>query len=146
MVGAFFGTSYHVSSSQATKKAEETLEFVDLLPLRNALAGDLTLAQQKRLEVARALASDPELLLLDELMAGLTQTEVTEAMGDVKQLRDRGITVIMIEHLMQAIMGISDRIIVLDYGKKIAEGTPQEVANNPKVIEVYLGEECDVAD
>ena len=95
--------------------------------------------------MARALASDPELLLLDELMAGLTATEVTEAMGDIKQIRDRGITVIMIEHLMQAIMSISDRIIVLDYGRKIAEGTPQEVAANPKVIEVYLGEECDVA-
>jgi branched-chain amino acid transport system ATP-binding protein len=145
MVGALFGTGRRVSSKEAMKKAEETLEFVDLTPLKNAPAGDLTLAQQKRLEVARALASDPELLLLDELMAGLTNTEVTEAMGDIKQIRDRGVTVIMIEHLMQAIMGISDRIIVLDYGRKIAEGTPHEVANNPKVIEVYLGEECDVA-
>jgi len=116
---------------------------VDLTPVKNALAGDLTLAQQKRLELARALASSPELLLLDELMAGLTAVEVSEAMGDVKQIRDKGVTVIMIEHLMQAIMSISDRIVVLDYGKKIAEGTPQEIAANPKVIEVYLGEECD---
>ena len=108
-----------------------------------APAGDLTLANQKRLEVARALATDPELLLLDELMAGLTATEVAEAMGDVAQIRSRGITVIMIEHVMQAIMKISDRIVVLDYGKKIAEGTPTEVAANEKVIEVYLGEECD---
>ena len=146
MVGALFGTGHYVNSREAQKKAEETLEFVDLLPLKDTLAGDLTLAQQKRLEVARALASAPELLLLDELMAGLTQTEVTEAMGDIKHIRDRGITVIMIEHLMQAIMGISDRIIVLDYGRKLAEGTPQEVANNPEVIKVYLGEECDVAD
>jgi branched-chain amino acid transport system ATP-binding protein len=146
MVGAIFGTGHYVSSREAQKKAEETLEFVDLLPLKDSLAGDLTLAQQKRLEVARALASGPELLLLDELMAGLTQTEVAEAMMDIKQIRDRGVTVIMIEHLMQAIMGISDRIVVLDYGSKIAEGTPQEVANNPKVIEVYLGEECDVGD
>ena len=115
------------------------------MPLKDSLAGDLTLAQQKRLEMARALASGPEVLLLDELMAGLTAVEVTEAMGDIKQIRDRGVTVIMIEHLMQAIMGISDRIIVLDYGKKIAEGTPQEIAANPKVIEVYLGEECDAA-
>jgi branched-chain amino acid transport system ATP-binding protein len=145
MVGALFGTGHRVSSREAQKKAEQRLEFVDMLPLKDALAGDLTLAQQKRLEVARALASDPELLLLDELMAGLTQTEVAEAMGDIKQIRDSGITIIMIEHLMQAIMGISDRILVLDYGRKIAEGTPKEVASNPKVIEVYLGEECDVA-
>jgi branched-chain amino acid transport system ATP-binding protein len=146
MVGALFGTGHHVSSREAQKKAEETLEFLGLLPLKDTLAGDLTLSDQKRLEVARALTTDPELLLLDELMAGLTQTEVTEAMADIKHIRDRGITVIMIEHLMQAIMGISDRIIVLDYGSKIAEGTPHEVANNPKVIEVYLGEECDAAD
>jgi branched-chain amino acid transport system ATP-binding protein len=146
MVGALFGTGHHVSSREAQKKAEETLEFVGLLSLKDTVAGDLTLSDQKRLEVARALTTDPELLLLDELMAGLTQTEVTEAMADIKHIRDRGITVIMIEHLMQAIMGISDRIIVLDYGSKIAEGTPHEVANNPKVIEVYLGEECDAAD
>jgi branched-chain amino acid transport system ATP-binding protein len=146
MVGALFGTGHYVSNGEATKKAEEALEFVDLLSHKDALAGDLTLAQQKRLEMARALASGPELLLLDELMAGLTPTEVDEAMNDIKQVRDRGVTVIMIEHLMQAIMAISDRIIVLDYGKKIAEGTPQEIAANPKVIEVYLGEECDVAD
>jgi len=143
MVGALFGTGHYVSSAQARKKAEEALEFVDLTPLKDIPAGDLTLAQQKRLEMARAIASEPELLLLDELMAGLTPTEVTEAMGDVAQLRSRDITVIMIEHVMQAIMKISDRIIVLDYGKKIAEGTPEEVAANPQVIEVYLGEECD---
>jgi branched-chain amino acid transport system ATP-binding protein len=145
MVGALFGTGHHLSSAQATKKAEEALEFVDLLALKDHVAGDLTLAQQKRLEMARALASGPELLLLDELMAGLTPVEVGEAMGDIKQIRDSGVTVIMIEHLMQAIMAISDRIVVLDYGKKIAEGTPAEIAANPKVIEVYLGEECDAA-
>ncbi len=146
MVGALFGTGRRrVSSSEAMKKAEEVLEFVDLTSLKNVPAGDLTLANQKRLELARALASDPELLLLDELMAGLTPTEVNEAMNDIAEVRARGVTVIMIEHVMQAIMKISDRIVVLDYGRKIAEGTPGEVAVNPKVIEVYLGEECDVA-
>ena len=145
MVGALFGTGKRISSRDAQKKAEEALEFVDLLSLKDLPAGDLVLANQKRLEVARALASDPQLMLLDELMAGLTATEVTEAMGDVRRLRDGGITVIMIEHVMHAIMNTSDRIVVLDYGKKIAEGTPAEVAANEKVIEVYLGEECDVA-
>jgi branched-chain amino acid transport system ATP-binding protein len=145
MVGALFGTGRHLSTREALKKAEEVLEFVDLTEFKDVPAGDLTLANQKRLEVARALATDPELLLLDELMAGLTPTEVAEASSDVRQLRERGITIIMIEHVMQAIMSVSDRIIVLDYGKKIAEGTPAEVAANEKVIEVYLGEECDVA-
>jgi branched-chain amino acid transport system ATP-binding protein len=143
MVGSLFGTGGRVSTAEALRRAEEALEFVDLTPLRDAPAGDLTLANQKRLEVARALATQPELLLLDELMAGLTSTEVAEAMGDVTQLRARGLTVIMIEHVMQAIMNISDRIIVLDHGRKIAEGTPAEIASSKEVIEVYLGEETD---
>ncbi len=141
MVGALFGTGHRMSSREALKKAEETLEFVDLTPLKDVPAGDLTLANQKRLEVARALASQPELLLLDELMAGLTATEISEAMGDIREIRTSGITVIMIEHVMQAIMNISDRIIVLDHGRKIADGTPEVIAKSEKVIEVYLGEE-----
>jgi branched-chain amino acid transport system ATP-binding protein len=144
MVGSLFGTGSRVSTAEARRRAEEALEFVDLTPLKDAPAGDLTLADQKRLEVARALATQPELLLLDELMAGLTPTEVAEAMGDITELRGRGITVIMIEHVMQAIMNISDRIIVLDHGQKIAEGTPAEVAKSERVIEVYLGDKTDV--
>jgi branched-chain amino acid transport system ATP-binding protein len=108
--------------------------------MEHALARNLTLPRQKRLEVARALATRPEILLLDELMAGLNQAEIAEAMELVKRIRDKGITIIMIEHVMKAIMGICDRIIVLHHGEKIAEGTPEEIASSKKVVEVYLGE------
>jgi len=107
-------------------------------------AKDLTLANQKRLEVARALATQPELLLLDEMMAGLNATETTQAMDLVTKIRDKGITIVMIEHVMKAIMGVCNRIIVLHHGEKIAEGTPQEIASSKKVIEVYLGEQSNV--
>lgn len=142
MVGSLFGTGCRLSTAEARRTAEEALAFMELLHLRNTPAGDLTLANQKRLEVARALATRPKLLLLDELMAGLTPTEVAQAMKQITRIRDQGVTIIMIEHVMQAIMNISDRIVVLDHGQKIAEGTPQEVAKNQRVIEVYLGEEA----
>jgi branched-chain amino acid transport system ATP-binding protein len=139
-VGAFFGSPKSPSSTEATREAAELLEFVGLSKVSNSPAKGLTLANQKRLEVARALATKPELLLLDEMMAGLNQTEITQAMDLVKQIRDKGITIVMIEHVMKAIMNVCDRIIVLNYGKKIAEGTPQEIANSKTVVEVYLGE------
>ena len=143
-VGALFGSAKNPSPAEATKKAEEYLEFVGLSRVSNIPAKDLTLANQKRLEVARALATMPELLLLDELMAGLNQTEITQAMELVKQIREKGVTIVMIEHVMKAIMNVCDRIIVLNYGKKIAEGTPQEIANSKTVVEVYLGEQTNV--
>ena len=139
-VGALFGSARSPSSAEATRKAEELLEFVGLSKVITLPAKDLTLANQKRLEVARALATMPELLLLDELMAGLNQTEITQAMDMVRQIREKGITVVMIEHVMKAIMNVCDRIVVLNYGKKIAEGTPQEIASSKIVVEVYLGE------
>ena len=142
-LGSFFGTSPSMSSAEATREAGESLEFVGLSAISATPARDLTLANQKRLEVARALATKPELVLLDELMAGLNATEIAEAMELVSRIRDRGITVVMIEHVMKAIMNICDRIIVLHHGEKIAEGTPQEVANSKTVIEVYLGEQAD---
>ena len=141
MVGSLFGTEGRISEAKALAKAEEALAFVNLTHLKDLPAGDLTLANQKRLEVARALATDPTVLLLDELMAGLTHTEIDDAMNDITQIRARGITVIMIEHVMHAIMGICDRIVVLDHGAKIAEGTPAEVAVNQEVIECYLGQD-----
>ena len=140
-VGAFFGSPKSPSSAQASKEATELLDFIGLSKVSNSPAKDLTLANQKRLEVARALSTKPELLLLDEMMAGLNQTEVTQAMDLIKQIRARGITIVMIEHVMKAIMSVCDRIIVLNYGKKIAEGTPQEIANSKTVVEVYLGEQ-----
>jgi branched-chain amino acid transport system ATP-binding protein len=139
-VGAFFGQDKSSSASDATNKSLELLDYVGLSSVASIPARDLTLANQKRLEVARALATDPKMLLLDEIMAGLNQTEVTQAMELITSIRDRGITIIMIEHVMKAIMSVCNRIIVLHLGQKIAEGTPQEIASSEKVIEVYLGE------
>ncbi len=139
-LGALFGTPGSVSAAEAAREAMELLRFVGLSAAWRAPARDLTLARQKRLEVARALATRPQLLLLDELMAGLNPSEIAEAMELVAGIRERGITIFMIEHVMKAIMSVCDRIIVLDHGKKIAEGTPREIATSKAVVEVYLGE------
>jgi branched-chain amino acid transport system ATP-binding protein len=140
MLGALFGKTTAISSVAATKEAAELVEFVGLSAVGAAPAKDLTLGNQKRVEVARALATKPELLLLDELMAGLNQTEIAEAMELVTTIRDKGVTIFMIEHVMKAIMNVCDRIMVLHHGEKIADGTPKEIATSKKVIEVYLGE------
>jgi branched-chain amino acid transport system ATP-binding protein len=139
-LGSIYGSQFAVSKADAKREAMELLAFVGLSAASDTIARDLTLANQKRLEVARALATKPELLLLDELMAGLNPTEVAQAMELVKKIRDRGITIFMVEHVMKAIMSICDRIMVLHHGEKIAQGTPQEIATSKKVIEVYLGE------
>ncbi|MBK8794081.1 MAG: ABC transporter ATP-binding protein [Holophaga sp.] len=137
MVGACFGREKH-GLDKAGKIADEILEFIGL-NRGDQLAGSLNIAQKKRLEMARALAAQPYLLLLDEVLAGLNPSEVDGMIQTVLNIRKR-ITIIMIEHLMKAVMGISDRIIVLDYGTQIAEGTPEEIVNHPKVIEAYLGD------
>jgi ABC-type branched-subunit amino acid transport system ATPase component len=140
-LGYLFGRAKQGRISEESRKVtEEILDFVGLSAVKESQAMDLILGQQKRLEVARALATQPDLLLLDEVMAGLTPTEVAESMELVKRIRVRGVTVFMIEHVMKAIMTICDRIIVLHHGEKIAEGSPQEIVTNKTVIEVYLGE------
>lgn len=140
LLGSYFGTSPRMPSEDALRRASDTLEFVGLSAVKTVPARDLTLANQKRLEVARALATNPQLLLLDEIMAGLNPVEVAAAMELIIRIRDKGITIIMIEHVMKAIMSLCDRIIVLHHGQKIAEGTPQEIASSEKVIKVYLGD------
>ena len=139
MVGACFGHE-NQDLSNAAKIADEVLEFVGLATRANQLAGSLNVAQKKRLEMARALAARPYLLLLDEVLAGLNSSEIDNMIQTVLKIREQGITIIMIEHVMKAVMNASDRIIVLDYGQQIAEGSPEVIAKDEKVIEAYLGD------
>ena len=139
VAGACFGRENY-SLGKASEIADETMEFVGLNARTDQLAASLNVAQKKRLELARALAARPYLLLLDEVLAGLNPNEIGEMVETVKKIRDRGITIIMIEHVMKAVMNVSDHMIVLDYGQQIAQGTPTEIANNPQVIEAYLGD------
>ena len=138
VMGALFGKRGK-TRGEAEREVDQILEFVGLADKSGRHVPDLTLAGQKRVEVARALATKPTLLMLDETMAGLNPTEIEEAMDLVRNIRDSGITIIMIEHVMRAIMCICDRIVVLHHGAKIAAGTPEEISTNSAVVEVYLG-------
>ncbi len=124
---------------EAKREVTKLMASVGLLSERNKPVRELSLATQRRVEIARALATNPEILLLDEVMAGLTPSELDQAMLLITQLRERGVTVFMIEHVMRAIMGVCDRIMVLYYGKVVAEGSPGEVANDRTVHQIYLG-------
>ena len=137
MVGAFNQQS---KSSQASRLALEVLDFVGMLDKKDALGHTLTLGDKKRLELARALATGPEVLLLDEVMAGLTSYEIGEAVELIKKIRDQGLTVLVVEHVMQFIMSLSDRVMVLAETKKIMEGSPSEVIHDQRVIKAYLGD------
>ncbi len=127
--------------SHARALAREAMDFCGLSHRRGVLAKSLSIGERKRLEITRAMATRPELILLDETAAGLNPSEVEAAIELIKRIRDKGVAIIIVEHIMKVIMTISDRIHAINFGQTIAEGTPQEVANNRKVIEAYLGEE-----
>jgi branched-chain amino acid transport system ATP-binding protein len=136
MTGAFLRDR---STVAARDKAREVIEFVGLGAKEHTAAKDLTTIDQRRLEMARALATQPRLLLLDEVMAGLNPAEIDQAVGLIGKLSQRGLTIVIVEHVMRAIMAVARRIVVLDHGQKIAEGTPKEIVENPEVVRAYLG-------
>lgn len=129
--------------AKAEEIALETIKFTGLFDDRDVISKGLPLGKRKKLEIARALATQPEMLLLDESFAGLNPAELDESIEIIRKIKARGITIMIIEHHMKVIMAISDRIVVLNYGEKIAEGTPHEIGNNPLVVEAYLGEAQD---
>ena len=141
-VGGFISTG---NRRVAEEKALQVLEELNFADKKDVRAGNLTIADRKRLEIARALATGPQLLLLDEVMAGLRPSEVDEMVAIIKHLRDTGVTIFVIEHIMRAIMALSDRIVVIQFGRKIAEGTPDQIASDENVIRAYLGEDYAVA-
>jgi branched-chain amino acid transport system ATP-binding protein len=142
MIGALNRTN---SVPEAQRRAREILEQMDLGDKAEARGKELTVPERKRLELARALATEPQLLLLDEAMAGLNPAELKEMLGVLKKIRERGVTLFIVEHIMHAIMSISQRVLVLHHGEMIATGTPKEIVHNEKVIEAYLGEEFSLA-
>jgi branched-chain amino acid transport system ATP-binding protein len=144
MVGRLFGHMRVTKKKAAEDEALHILEFTGLMDKSGVTARELSLIDHKRLEIARSLSAKPDLLLLDEVLAGLTPTETSEAMKLVERIRQKGVAILMVEHIMKAVVGLCDRIMVLHYGCKIAEGKPREIVQNPDVIEAYLGEQLDL--
>ena len=139
-IGAHFGRA-RLRGQEAQRRVGEILEKTGLARKAGELAGTLTIGELKRLEIARALATGPEVLCLDEVMGGLNPSEIVDAMKLIRSIRDSGVTVLMIEHHIHAVVGVSDRILVLNFGVKIAEGRPAEVVRHPDVVSAYLGED-----
>jgi branched-chain amino acid transport system ATP-binding protein len=137
-VGAFARTS---NRHEALEIAEKIVHQLGLGRRIEVLAKNLTIVDRKRLELAKALATQPKLMLLDEILAGLTPSEVDEAIGMIRNIRDSGVTIVMIEHVMRAVMALCEHVLVINYGQRIADGTPAEVIKHPEVISAYLGEE-----
>ena len=140
-IGAHFGAGRR-RKEDAGQRVAQILEKTGLIGKAEALAGTLTIGELKRLEIARALATEPEILCLDEVMGGLNPSEIMDAMKLIVSIRDSGVTVLMIEHHVHAVVGVSDRILVLNFGQKISEGIPSAVISHPEVISAYLGEEA----
>ena len=140
LVGRLFGTKKHKHIARGMQDAQEILDFVGLGTKSNRRISEITVADRKRLELARALVIEPKLLLLDEVMAGLNPREIEDIMKIILAVNRKGITILMIEHVMKAVMGISTRIMVLHYGRRIALGSPKEISENEEVIKCYLGE------
>lgn len=136
---AFFGRKKAKNLAEAREIAKEVLEFTGLYSKKDVIAGEMGTPDQKRLEMARALATQPEMLFLDEVMAGLNPTETDQAIELIHKINDSGVTVFLIEHIMRAVVNLCEKVFVLHHGEKIAEGTPMQVMNDPYVIEVYLG-------
>jgi branched-chain amino acid transport system ATP-binding protein len=138
MMGAF---NHHAKSADARVKAMAVMELLGLAERAGELAGNLPVAGRKRVEIAKALATEPELMLLDEVMAGLTPPEMHQMIDTVRRIRETGVTMVIVEHVMPVIMSLCDRIYVLHHGEKIADGTPEEIVANKNVMEAYLGED-----
>lgn len=140
MTGALFSSGAHISMTDARRRVDEALDLVGLKDLSGSLGSELTIGEKKKLELARALATQPKLLLLDEVMSGLTGAEIDSIMDVVERVADHGVTILMIEHLVGVILALTDRVLVLNFGRELFQGTPEEVIAHPDVIESYLGQ------